>query len=122
MSETVMAWLRLALAKAIGVWQLVAADPWMSLTIASGVLAIVAIAIVLRSSRSSRTGRGGAATPPRAMRVIDLARHGATPEVIARRTGLAYDAVELILRATPTGTTRQPSPVAAVSSGARRWR
>jgi hypothetical protein len=114
-----MSWLRLALAKVLVAWHAVTADPWMSLTIASGVLAVIAIAFVVRSP-GSRRGQPG--TPPRAMRVIDLARHGATPDVIARSTGLAYDAVELILRATPTGTTRQPSPAAAAFSAARRSR
>jgi hypothetical protein len=78
------------------------------------VIAITAIGLVRRSRR-----RKGRPTPPRAMAVIDLARHGATPEIIVRRTGLAHDAVAMILRSPAQATKRQASPrAAAFSSGA----
>jgi hypothetical protein len=85
----------------------------LPLAVSAGVVMVIAITAIVFVRRSRRKARP---TPPRAMAVIDLARHGATPEIIVRRTGLAHDAVAMILRAPAPATKRQASPRAAAFS------
>lgn len=93
-------------------WSLIAGDAWtlgaFGVLLLSGAGAIV----MLAASTRRRGARASAARiparhesrargrTPRAARVIDMARHGEAPESIARRTGLALDAVATILRTT----------------------
>jgi hypothetical protein len=90
-------------------WSLVAGDPWtlgaLAVLVVSSIAGIATLAISSRRRRAASPPigqRGGARRTPRTARVIDLAKHGEAPEAIARRTGLALDAVTTILR-TPAG-------------------
>jgi hypothetical protein len=98
----------------------------LGIAVASSIVAGAVVLVVVRLRRQ-RPVRAARPRSPRHAEVLELARRGAAPAVIARRTGLSYDAVCTILRtfadeAPRTKAVRNSRPRSAGFSFPRRAR
>ena len=75
-------------------------------------LALTALALLIATRRSSRRAPA-TVSDARPLAVRDLAARGAPRAEIARRTGLAQDAITMLLNAQSADRTRQIRPPAA---------